>query len=126
MMIAIIGVALCGVFIICIFKEIKPSFAVLLSVVTCVIIFSFAMDNLSKIITQISSYLGSINLSSELFSYLLKIIGISYIIEFIIDIAEDSGCTAIANKLAFAGKVIIVSISLPMLFNLLDIVMELI
>lgn len=47
-------------------------------------------------------------------------------VEFGKDICKDAGENAIANKIEMAGKVIIVSLSIPVIASLLDIVAELV
>lgn len=125
MVVLIIGIALIGVFVVAIFKEIKPSFAVFISLATCVLLVVVVLESFSEVISKLSMYLASINLSSDLFYYLLKIVGVGYIIEFVVDIAEEAGSPSIASKVALAGKVIIAGISLPILFDLLDMILEL-
>ena len=66
------------------------------------------------------------SIDSTYIKIILKVIGISYIIEFGKDICKDAGESAIANKMEMAGKVIIVSLSIPVVASLIDIVTELV
>ena len=52
----------------------------------------------------------------------LKIIGISYICQFAADICKDAGEASIAGKIELGGKIIIISLSMPIIYNLLDLV----
>lgn len=126
MVLLIIGIAIIGVFSVSLFREIKPSFAVVISLATCILLIFTMFEGLSEVILKLSTYIAKIGVSSELFYYLLKVVGIGYIIEFVVDIAEECGSLAIANKVAIAGKVIIAGISLPILFDLLDMLLELV
>ena len=55
---------------------------------------------------------------------LIKITGIAFLTEFAVSISKDSGESAIANKIDIGGKVIIVSMSIPIISSLLETVIE--
>ena len=120
MLLTIIGVSLLGVIINIILKQVKPEIALLSSVVTCMIVVICVLDLIGGVITKIMAYVSGIGVESEIFSYLFKVLGISYVVEFMVDIAEESGSGSIANKVAFAGKALIASLSLPILFDLIN------
>ena len=126
MVLMIVGIGIIGVFLLVLFKELKPSIAMLVSLATCILLLIVVLNSFTNIISKLKTYLATINVSSELFYYLFKIVGIGYLIEFVVDIAEECGGAAIASKLALAGKVIIAGISLPMLFELLDMILGLV
>ena len=47
-------------------------------------------------------------------------------VEFGKDICKDAGESAIANKIEMAGKVIVVSVSIPVIASLIEIVSQII
>lgn len=51
-----------------------------------------------------------------------KIIGIAYISEFGSQLCKDAGESAIASKIEFGGKVMILAISAPVILALMDII----
>lgn len=55
---------------------------------------------------------------------LIKITGIAFLTEFAVSICKDSGETAIANKMDMGGKVIIISMSIPIISGLLETVLK--
>lgn len=126
MVFTIVGVALIGVIINIILKNAKPELALLSSLVTALIIVACILELVGGVITKIMAYVSGFGISAEVFTYLFKILGISYIVEFMVDIAEDAGSASIANKVALAGKVIISSLSLPILFDLVDLLMDIV
>ena len=123
MVLVIVGVAFVGVVINIILKNTKPEIAILSSVVAVLIIMSCVLEILSDIITKFMAYVANFGAASGIFSYLCKILGLSYIIEFMVDVAEDSGSKVIADKVAFAGKILMAGVSLPVLFDLIDLLM---
>ena len=57
---------------------------------------------------------------------MLKIIGIGYLVEFSANVCRDSGNSSIADKVIIAGKMMIFIISLPIITNLFDLVLDLV
>ena len=54
-----------------------------------------------------------------------KIIGIGFLTEFATSFAEDAGLKSVAVKLLWAGKICILLISLPMLEQLFQLIVDL-
>ena len=52
---------------------------------------------------------------NDFIKILLKITGISILLEYAVSICKDSGESAIANKIDLGGKVILVSMSIPII-----------
>lgn len=126
MLFSIVGVALVGTIIHLILKQTNAEMALLSSLVTCLIILSLVLSFLGDMITELISYLSGLGVGSGILTYLLKILGISYVVEFMVDIAEEAGAGAIAGKVVLAGKIILAGLGLPILFDLVDILLEVI
>ena len=52
--------------------------------------------------------------------------GIAYLSEFAVSICKDSGENAIASKIDLGGKVMIISMSIPIISSLLEVILKLI
>ena len=126
MILTVVGVAFLGIIINLILKNIKPEIALFSTIVTSVIIIGCVLELAGGVITKITTYIASLGMGGDIFVSLFKILGISYIIEFMVDIAEDAGSSSIASKVALAGKVIVASLSLPILFDLINNLMEIV
>ena len=126
MIFTIIGIGILGVSAVMLFREIKPSFSVFLSLTTCVIISLIVISNFKDIFTQVDGYLSKLSISKGVITTALKIAGISYLIEFASDVADESGLPSISHKITLAGKVVVASICLPYVFDLFDMVLGLI
>jgi stage III sporulation protein AD len=57
---------------------------------------------------------------------ILKIIGIAYIVEFAAQITKDAGQGAIASKIELAGKIMILTMAIPILTLLIETIIKLI
>ena len=55
---------------------------------------------------------------------LIKITGIAFLSEFAVSICKDSGEAAIASKIEIGSKIIIISMSIPIISNLLEIILK--
>ena len=77
-------------------------------------------DGLSGIINLINTLTANANINSEFIKILLKITGIAFLAEFAIQICNDLGESALANKVDLGGKVIIISLSIPILSSLIE------
>ncbi len=122
--IRIISIALIGLIIIVLLKQYKPEFAIYISLLIGILILLLVMDRLSGIIQMIQSIANKSNINNEFISILLKITGIAFLSEFAISICKDSGEAAIANKIEIGTKIIIISISIPIISSLLEIILK--
>ena len=122
--IKIIGIALIALVIIIMLKQYRPEFAVYISVGAGVLIFSLIASKLAGIIEVVKSLANKTNINYDFILLLLKITGIAILTEFAVSICKDSGETAIANKVDFGGKVLILSMSVPILTSLVQIVVN--
>lgn len=123
--IQIIGIGLTGVMIAGILKEYKPEFKIYISIIVGIIIFFLAADKLSEFINLIHTLSNKLNINNNFISILLKITGISILIEFAVSICKDSGESAIASKIDLGGKIIILSMSAPIIISLLETLLNL-
>lgn len=122
----VIGFGIIAVSLIIILKQQKQEIALLCVVASSVIMLIFIFDDLKNVISLIDRLVVDSAIDSSFLKIILKVIGISYMVEFGKDICKDAGESAIANKIEMAGKVIIVSLSIPVIASLLDIVSEIV
>ncbi len=120
----IIGIGLTSLIIIIILKQYKPEFTIYISLVAGSIILFMLIGKLNGIITIITNLSNKIGIGNEFLKILLKITGIAILTEFAVSICKDFGETAIANKIDMGGKIIIVSISVPIITALLELILQ--
>lgn len=120
----IIGVGIITLVCYVIIKPLKPDIAIFISLVGSCLILIFCIDSLSEVITSITNLVEKTGINSSLFSTILKIIGVGYLVEFASSLCVESGSPSIAEKISLAGKVCILVLSLPIITNLLNIIVE--
>ena len=120
----IIGIGLIGLIIIVILKQYKPELAIYVSIIAGVLILVFAIEKLTGIINLLQSISNKTNINSSFLKILLKITGITFITEFAVSICSDAGVKAIASKIEIGSKVVIITMSIPIITSLLELVLE--
>lgn len=122
--IKIIGIGITALIIIVIIKQYKPEFAIYVSLMAGAIIIFLVLDKLLGIINLLTMLSKKTGINAEYLSILLKITGIAILTEFGVSLCKDAGEVAIANKVEFGGKIVIISISIPIISALLEVIMR--
>lgn len=122
----IILISLLALSLILIVKQIRPEMAMLVSLTTVTIIFIFCIDKIGQVIELLTRLTQSSGMPMEFLSIMLKIIGIAYLTEFGASICKDAGESAIAAKIQFAGKCVIMLLGINIIGNFVDTVTKLI
>lgn len=120
----IIGVGLVALILIIIIKQYKPEFALYISLIAGVIIFLLVIDKLSGIINLLLNLSEKANINKDFIVILLKITGIAILSEFAISVCNDAGETAVASKIDFGAKILMVAISIPIIASLLEMILK--
>lgn len=123
--IKIIGIGFISLIIIIIIKQYKPEFAIYVSIVSGIIIIYMIFNKLEGIINLLKTISNKSGINNNFLDLLLKITGIAFLAEFAINLCKDSGEGAIASKIEMGTKVIIVSMSIPIISSLLEIITKL-
>ncbi len=101
-------------------KNIKSEYSVVIMIVGCVIIFFYSISGIIKVVEILKIIINDTGINDEQIIILLKIMGISYIAEFVSDIAKDSGYSALSNQIQIYGKITILVVSVPILESLIN------
>lgn len=120
----IIGIGLISLIIVVILKQYKPEYAVYVSMVAGVLILAFSVEKLTGIINLLQTLADKTYINQKFLGIILKITGIAFITEFAVSICSDAGEKAIANKIEIGSKVIIITMSIPIITSLLELVIE--
>lgn len=122
--IKIIGIGLIALIIIVILKQYKPEFAMYVSLGAGILIFAIIATKLSGIIDVLKNLASKSSINSGFLVLLIKITGIAILTEFAVSVCKDSGESAIASKVDLGGKVIIISMSIPIMSSLLETIIK--
>lgn len=122
--IKIIGIGLVALVIIIILKQYKPEYAIYVSIIAGILILFLAIEKLTGIIELLQSISNKTYINQQFLGILLKITGIAFLTEFAVSVCSDAGEKAIASKIEIGSKVIIITMSMPIITSLLELIME--
>lgn len=122
--IKIIGIGLISLILIIIIKQYRPEFTIYISLIAGILIITLSLEKLAGIINILTTLSNKTGLNSQYLGILLKITGIAILTEFAASICNDAGESAIATKIDLGGKVIIISISIPIIVALLELIIK--
>ncbi len=97
-------------------KKCAPEYSLLLNIIISIIVCLYLFPNIINIINQIKNLINISNISDKYILILFKTLGICFIVQFASDTCTDSGEISLASKIEIIGKIIILTISMP-LFN---------
>ena len=120
----IVGIGLVAVVISIVLKENRPEFAVFVSIIVGIIILVSLLPNITAIFDYIKNLADKININLNFINILLKITGIAILSEFAVSVCNDANEKAIGSKINIGGKISIISMSLPIIRALLDVILK--
>lgn len=125
-MLQIVGIALVGGLITIYLRSVNSELAMMSVVCTGILIITSAFGYLSQSFELFGKIATISKIDDKLLKLILKIVGIGYVVEFAAGILEDCGVKSVADKLVLAGKFVILSVSLPIFYALINILVGLI
>ena len=106
-------------------KQIKPEYALFCLIIGSVILIVYILSYMTKVFSFFQEIIEKTGISYSLFVSMLKIVGLGYIVEFSASVCRDSGNNSIADKVVLAGKIMIFVVSMPIISNLFNMILEL-
>lgn len=118
--IALVGIvtAICVVVV----KETRPDVAALIGITGGIILLVAAVESFTGVFSTFTDIIESSGVDKSVIKAVLKVVGIGYVCDFAAGTAEDVGQKSLAEKIALAGKIMILCASLPMLKFLFEII----
>ena len=107
-----------------ILKDIQPTFAFLILLLTSFIIISVVITQINAMIQLLQTIGEKASIESTYIQTILKIIGIAYVTELGANIVKDAGLASVASKLELAGKIFILLLAIPIITAVIDIVIQ--
>ncbi|WP_228417392.1 stage III sporulation protein AD [Terrisporobacter hibernicus] len=122
----LVGISMVSTILCLVIRKDRPEMANFVAITAGVIILLSVVMKLNFIIEGIQSLADKVNIPTMYISLIIKLIGICYIIEFAVSLCNDCGEKNIATKLEFGGKIIIMTMSFPILLSIVDTIISLI
>lgn len=116
--IGILGIA--GVMVALQFRIIKPEISLYMGLAVSILIFSFSLDGLFRILQKMEVLQSYITSGDSYFRLLFKAVGITYICEFSSSICKDAGYAAVAGQIEIFGKLTVLFMGMPVLAAIIE------
>lgn len=123
-MIQLVLVSMVAALLYIILKDIQPTFAFLILLLTSTLIILVVIKQI-QIILQLLQAIGErASIDATYIHTILKIIGIAYVTELGANITKDAGLASVASKLELAGKIFIILLAIPIITAVIDVVIQ--
>ena len=103
----------------------RPELAVPVSVAGGIAVLLMALDSLTGLRGMIDVIVTRYGVNAEYIKAAFKIVGIAYVAQFAAEICRDAGEGAISGKVELAGRLMILTAVMPVIFSILDMLTEL-
>lgn len=107
-------------------KQYRPELSSAIPVIAAAAIFAMAAPYLRAVIAMFEDIADQVGMESASFRIVIKMIGAAYITQFAAEMCKDAGEGAIASKIELGGKILILTMSMPILYRLLALVSNMI
>ncbi|MBO5036442.1 MAG: hypothetical protein J6D42_05120 [Clostridia bacterium] len=116
------AVGLIGTFFAVFMRKMGDEYRVCVSIFCVCALLIAIFPYFSELLAQILSFSKLSGTDIENFTFLLKAVGIGYISQFSSDICADAGENAIASKIELAGRICILSMTVPVVSSLVEMI----
>ena len=122
----IIGIGIVGMVLAVLIKNYRPEIAIQISIAAAAIIFLITAPYLKSVLIMFEEIADQVGINTLHMGIVLKVIGAAYITQFAAELCKDAGESAIASKIEFAGKVVIMMMSMPIVYSVLNLVNDMV
>ncbi|MEY8332021.1 SpoIIIAC/SpoIIIAD family protein [Lachnospiraceae bacterium 47-T17] len=114
--------AVAGVLLAIVLKKERPEYGILLSIVVCICIFFSVLGRLSILLESVNRLRELATMDAGYFRTVLKMIGITYVAEFAVNLCKDAGYSTVAAQIAMFSKISILLLALPVIEAFLNLI----
>ncbi len=121
---AVLGFGLMVTVLLIVVRKDRPEMAILLSIAASALILIGLIKNITQILTVFESLASRAQINSNYLKLVVKIVGIAYLAGFGAQICKDAGENSMAAKIELAGKIFILSLGVPIMIGLLEMIIR--
>lgn len=114
------AVALAGIILGIQFKSGKQEYSIYIGIGICLLIFSCTAAYMTQVKAQMETLMRYVSSGSRYFVILFKVVGITWISEFVAGVCRDSGFGAVASQVELFGKIAILFAGMPVFLALIE------
>lgn len=114
--------AIIALILVLIVKEQKKEIGVLIAIMATVMLAIYAITKLESVTKLLEDLINKSGINRDYLEIILKVIGIAYIVEMTKSICEDAGEKAIGTKVEIAGKIVMATLTVPILLGVIEVI----
>ena len=118
----LIAIALLATTLSVMIKKYNPEYSIFISIIAGIFILCMILSELTPSIQKINGLISASGISSEYAKILFKTLGVCFLVQFASDSCNDAGESSLASKIELAGKVLIITMALPLFEQVIKIV----
>ncbi len=103
----------------------NKEYGMYIGMVMSLIIVTYVISKMEIVIHTIKEFEKYLSIDMKYVSLVLKMIGITYVVELASAICKDAGSSCIAKQIEIGGKFTILAISMPIILNMLEVISNL-
>ena len=115
--IAVLGIA--GVLLALLLQKEKSEYSMFISMAVCICIFIYILGKVETVINFAKKMQTFVAVDQNI-TLILKMVGITYVAEFAMNICKDAGYAAVGNQIELFAKLSILVLSIPVLTVFLE------
>jgi stage III sporulation protein AD len=120
----ILALILIATVLLLIIRKERPEIALLLAIAAAGLVLSGLLKSISQIVTVFQSLALRSQFNLDYLKLIVKIVGLAYLAGFAAQICKDAGEGGMAAKIELAGKIFILSLGIPIMVGLLDLILK--
>ncbi|HOJ76494.1 MAG TPA: stage III sporulation protein AD [Bacillota bacterium] len=121
---ATLGFILLVTILLIILRHDRPEIAMLLALAATAVIMVGLLKNVSEILLVFEDLAVKANVNTNYLKLIIKIVGIAYLAGFGAQICKDAGENSMAAKIELAGKIFILTMGIPIMVGILDLILK--
>lgn len=122
--IPILGFSLIVTVLLILVRKERPEIAVLLGLAAAGLILTALLKSISQVVTVFESLAIKSQMNLAYIKLIIKIVGLAYLAGFGSQICKDAGEGSMGAKIEMAGKIFILSLGIPVMVGLLDLILK--
>ena len=122
----IVSIGITGTVITVMLKKYSPEISLAAALVTGLVILMVIIQEIYPVIDVFKRMASVSGINNAYIEIVFKVVAISYIAEFGVQLCSDAGVSTVASKIELAGKVLIMAVSAPVFIEFLEKVISLV
>lgn len=103
------------------FKRLNGEVAVVLAVACGVVLIAMSLDLINQAFEVFDKIYRLTGIEEGYLKIIVKVMAVCYLVEFTAGIMEDFGLKSLGDKLVFIGKIVILIISAPIFYKIIEV-----